>query len=231
MTHGWLGYPREVRATHLVTALLVLSACSVETHGLGDPSPTRDGSPVVAPDAGPSDAASTDAPRDDGSMHDASLPDAGPYEVIDRECEAGSRFGGMVVVPDPGAYGGSAVVAPSGTPYWTDVASGTMPPSRVELPMTLRGGDYDVWVHLYATDAAHDALYAGFAPTDLRRFFHRRWGAWEWVRGNDDMPRALFFPSVSPGAHTLAIGVGEPDVRCDRVIVTNDPTFVPPPPP
>jgi hypothetical protein len=225
----------------LVVAIAgVLAACAVETAGLGtedgdtpDATATRDsGMDAEARDTAEIDARAGDSGVRDARMNDAPVEmlDAGAYDVIDLECETGTRNGAMQVVTDGRAFGGAAVVVAAGSaPDWTP--TGELPPDRVELPMTLRGGDYDVWIYFYAHDAAHDALYAGFGAGDMRRFYHRTWGTYQWRRGNDDDLRVLHFAGVPAGTHTLSIGLGETEVRCDRVIVTNDPTLEEPPAP
>lgn len=224
---------------------LLLPACAIETSGLaGDASAggdagvatdarggieasVRDGAQVDARagDAWPAEDATT--PEDGGPP----IVDAGPYDVIDLPCEAGALVGAMTTVADDEAFGGAAAMAPVGSaPDWfADGAS--VPPDRVEIPVTLRGGDYDVWIYFYTQDAAHDALYAGFGAADMRRFYHRTWGTYQWRRGNDDDLRALHFAGLDAGSYTLMVGLGETEVRCDRVIVTNDPTLAPPEPP
>jgi hypothetical protein len=187
----------------------------------------------VAQDGGGSDAGAVGFDAGLPLVADAGVDsppgvDAGPYDVIDLECESGTVFGALEVIGDPAASAGAALVQRAGPADW--FPDGSLPPSRVELPVTLRGGDYDVWVHLFTTNGSQDAFYAGFGPGpgELRRFFHRTYGTYRWMRGNDDMPRELFFPAMAPGSYTLSLGPGESEVRCDRVIVTNDPSFVPP---
>ena len=219
---------------------VVLCGCGIESAGLweGDAGARDAGVGVDARvrDGGRVDARVRDGGRvdaggdvDAGTREDAGPPrvDAGPYDVIDVECESGTPVGAMVRAMDGRAFGGEVAVVPAGAaPDW--FPTGELPPDRIDLPVTLRGGDYDVWVHFYTQDAAHDALYAGFGAPDMRRFFHRTWGSYQWRRGNDDDLRALHFAGVAAGTYTLSIGLGESAVRCDRVIVTNDPTLTPP---
>lgn len=164
---------------------------------------------------------------DEGEPADA---DADGHEIIRVECEAGTLVGEMERVTDIDAFAGIAVHgAPgSGNFRWNDSSSG-LPPSRVEIPVDLvRGGDYYLWVRAAGPGGSMDALYVGFDVSDLRRFWPPETGlVWHWVGHSGGGAAVLLFSGRPTGPATVIIGPGEEQARCDRVILTTDPTFVP----
>jgi hypothetical protein len=196
--------------------------------------PIPDAAPAIdapAPDAPPPDARPLDAALPDAALPDAALPDASPYEYVWLECESGTLVGAMTSVSDASASGGAYVTVPAGPAEWLWSSSApALPPSRVDLALTLaHAGDHVVWVRFYGVSETADGWYAGFAAADLRRFFdNTSHGAWAWLRGNNDTPTLLTF-TLTAGAHTLTLGPGEAGPRCDRVLVTDDLSYVPGP--
>jgi hypothetical protein len=169
-----------------------------------------------------------DADADEDADEDADVDTDSPHETVRVECEDGVLVGAMTEISDTEAFGGAAVTTPAGTSsYRWESSSPSLPPSRTEMTVTVtRGGAYYVWVRMGADDGDSDALYIGFDATDMRRFytweFSERW-VWEFERDPDHMR----FDGISPGTHTLMLGPGEAEARCDRVLLTTDPTLVP----
>jgi hypothetical protein len=152
------------------------------------------------------------------------------HEYHYLECEDGRLLGAMVRGSDARAFGGAYAHVTAGPPDWTwNPNAPALPPDRIELAVTLRrGGAYSVWVRYQVPGFDADAWYGGFAENDMRRFFTPTHDAWVWTLGLfDGNPQRLRFQGLAPGQRTFVLGRGESGPRCDRVLVTSDPAFVP----
>lgn len=239
MSGAGLEYPVSVHARQLASIALplALAGCALDRAALsGAQDPGGDAALFDAAlfDAAGLDAAGVDAALRDGDVSpgdagqdaarmDAAAPDVGPpdagrFETHIVECESGTLVGGMMRGADSDASGGAYAHAPGGANWTADGAS--LPPSRVELPLTLgRPGPWFLHVRIYTLNGGADATYAGFVASDLRRFYRTDFRTWVWA------PVERF--DLGPGAHTLVIGPGEPGPRCDRLVFTTDPDLDP----
>jgi hypothetical protein len=149
-----------------------------------------------------------------------------PGSFIQRvEAESGVLAGPMVSSPDIQAFGGSYVSSPSqnnGTVAWT-----------LTVP---EDGEYVVWCRVLAPGAESDSFFA--TPVgdseDVYDDAEGTWSSsWQWTRlnGRDGTgvpltldPRVL---QLSAGANTLRFRGRDANSKVDRILVTNDPDFVP----
>jgi hypothetical protein len=130
----------------------------------------------------------------------------------------------MAVYSDSGAFGGQYVRTLSAN-AGTDAFTFTAPSD----------GTYYVWGRVRAVDEVHDSFYVKMdsGSEDVYDVV-TSWGtSWQWTRLNGrngtSTPRTLnprTF-SLSAGSHTLTFRGREADTWLDRVIVTNDGSFVP----
>jgi hypothetical protein len=224
---------------------LAIAGCGLQRAGTGDDDSLPDtGSPIdtgVAWESGLETATPTDTSADDTTAVDTepavdsakvdvviggSDADASD-EVIFVECETGTMFGGMSAVSDSAASGGKWASVPTSTIGWT---SGTgKPPTRVELPLDLAvAGVWYVWVREFTRDGGGDAMYVGFDPATLRRFYHLDWGTFAWVGAEGGGTGARLSFTLPKGKQTLMLGAGEPGAGCDRVALTRNAAWLPP---
>jgi hypothetical protein len=131
----------------------------------------------------------------------------------------------MSKVTAGGCFGGQYIqtaTANSGTGSW----SFSVPSS----------GTYYVWGRVHAVDADHDSFFVKMdsGTEDIYDAAEGLWSPnWQWTRvnGRNGTPVPLTLNprtfSLSAGAHTLTFRGRETSTWLDRVIVTNDPGFVP----
>ena len=76
-----------------------------------------------------------------------------------------------------------------------------------------------MWLRLYAQDGDSDSWLERVDAVNFNPVIANETGAWHWVlaRGH----------SLTVGQHTLDIGGREPGSRVDRILITDDPDFVP----
>jgi hypothetical protein len=131
----------------------------------------------------------------------------------------------MSKVTDPGAFGGQYIQTStenSGTGAWT-----------FSVPST---ATYYVWCRVRADSYQHDSFFVKMdsGGEDVYDAAEGTWSPnWQWTRlngrGGTGVPLTLnprTF-SLSAGSHTLTFRGREVATWLDRVIVTNDPAFVP----
>ena len=149
------------------------------------------------------------------------------------EAESGDSLGEMsaqqAALRDP-ACGGSWVEVPAGAAafYW-NAADPALPTHRTELSVDLPvAGTYYVWLRLATASSGQDALYVGFGASDMRRIYppdtYSYDSSWIWVSEVPGAPDRLVFNNLTAGAHTLIIAHGEAGIRCDKVVVANEPS-------
>ena len=131
----------------------------------------------------------------------------------------------MASAVDSGAFGGKlarTMVADAGTGDWT---------FSVPSP-----GTYVVWCRVKSANAYEDSFFVKMdgGTEDVYDTAEGTWSpSWQWTRlngrGGAGVPLTLnprTF-SLSAGSHTLEFRGRETNTRVDRVIVTNDLSFVP----
>ena len=139
--------------------------------------------------------------------------------------EDGTIVSPMQIASDGGAFGGRFVKTTSanaGTDSWT-----------FSVPSS---GTYYVWGRVRSTDGYHDSFFVRMdsGGEDVYDTSQDSWSnSWQWTRlngrGGTSTPLTIdprTF-SLSSGSHTLTFRGREADTWLDRVIVTNDGSFVP----
>ena len=142
-----------------------------------------------------------------------------------KEAEASTLASPMAVGSDPLAYGGSYVASStnnSGTATWT-----------VTVPSA---GSYYVWGRVLAINIYHDTFFtkANGGSEDVYDDAEGTWGPnWQWTivngRGSSGVPLAID-PRIftfSAGANTIRFRGRDTGSKVDRILVTDDPNFVP----
>ncbi len=156
-------------------------------------------------------------------------------ETIELECEDGTLFGDMQfnssVISDP-PCGQGWIETASGTPnFLWDSGNPSMSDHRAELPVMLSdGGTYYACIRMASPSGSQDTLYAGFSSDDMRRFYpdssiYPYDQSWTWVSEIPTDPQRLVFENMASGDYTFIIGHGEAGARCDKVVLTTDPSL------
>jgi hypothetical protein len=144
---------------------------------------------------------------------------ANAFMYVRFESEAGSLVAPVRAVNGAtGAYGGSYLDTPSGTTTGTATAPAGTATFGVNIPSA---GTWYLWVRMYGPTANSDSWYEsvnGAARQQITAPAPAP-GAWTWVAGRSY--------SLGAGLASLELGGREATARVDRVLLTNDPTFVP----
>ena len=136
---------------------------------------------------------------------------ANPFIYLQFEAESG-----MLVAPvrtnmgAVDAFGSGYIDTPTGTPTAGTATFG------VNLPSD---GTWYLWVRIYAPEAGADTWYESIDGAAPQQIVPTATGQWQWVEGRSY--------ALSSGLSTLELGAGSAQARADRVLLTDDPTFVP----
>ncbi len=138
------------------------------------------------------------------------------YAYIAIEAESGTLTTPMRATAGTGAFRGAWIDTASGTPAGTSSA----PAGRSDLGFYAPVADtWYLWVRLYGAAAASDAWYESIDGATRQSIAPSATGAWFWTAGRSY--------TLTQGLHNLELGGREAQARADRVLITNDPTFVP----
>jgi len=148
--------------------------------------------------------------------------------MIWLEAEEGALTPPMQAASDSSASGGSYIYAPSGG-YRDGRAEYT-----VEIP---QDGDYIIWGRVLAPDVGRNSFFVSFDEDQddiwdcLYEGQSQDW-TWDQVtwRGNGSHDAPQFDPAVfrlTSGRHTLVIKERERNTKLDKILLTNDFSFVP----
>jgi Quinohemoprotein amine dehydrogenase, alpha subunit domain III len=197
---GEMGYQQMLRDTNLVTAH------SVSLYGL-TPATVYDYQ-VRSRDADGQFIASTSDRTFTTTLNS--------FRYLRFEAEAGNVVAPVVPASGYGQFGSGSITIPAGTPTGSPgLASGTAT-YGINIPSA---ENWYVWVRVYGADAGSSGWLQSMDGGFREAFFAPVYGRWTWAGG---MPYAL-----QPGLHTLELGGYDPEAMADRILLTNDGSFVP----
>jgi len=138
------------------------------------------------------------------------------YTFLRLEAEQGSITSPIVTVAGAGTFRQGWIEVPAGTPdgSWFDPA-GTAEYS-FHVP---HDASWNFWVRVYGGGLANDSWFESVDGQALQAFSPPTPGAWFWVQVRSY--------SLDAGQHMLKLAGAEDRMRADRILVTDDPTFVP----
>jgi len=145
------------------------------------------------------------------------LTTANSYAYLRMEAEAATIVAPMRTVGSAaGAFGASYIdtAAGSGTGSATN-PSGTAT-FGVNVPTT---GTWFLWVRMYGPDATSDTMFESMNGGTRASMVVTPTGQWTWIAGRSF--------TLTAGLQSIELGGREAQTRADRVLLTNDPTFVP----
>ena len=136
------------------------------------------------------------------------------YSYVVFEAESGTLSAPLQVVAGADAFGGA----------WIEMASGSGSPNNpngiatfgVHLPAA---GEWFLWVRVYAPSPASDSWVASVDGGSWSTLSAPATGEWLWVAGTSY--------GLADGLHALDLGGQDSGARADRILLTDDPNFVP----
>ncbi|MBA3714945.1 MAG: hypothetical protein H0W76_21200 [Pyrinomonadaceae bacterium] len=157
--------------------------------------------------------------------------------TIGFEAEQGFSAAPMVISSEASASGGAYIASNIRT-----AGSATF---NIDLATD---GNYVIWSRVLAPSNENDSFYVSVdgGPEDVYDVAYNTWSdSWQWTRVNgraDEQIPLTLNPRIfelSAGAHQIVFRARDPDTKLDRLIITNDLSFVPddsgptptPPPP
>lgn len=145
------------------------------------------------------------------------------YDYIYFEAEDTNITTPMQVGADSRASGGEYIFVPEGT------GDSTVPVAAATYDINIPVEDhYHLWLLMQGPIISSDALYIGF-DGNYDRVYSSQWSNYEWVQVEVSDDTNNYMHTLAPGTHQINISHGEELVRADRVLLTNDLDFVPPP--
>jgi hypothetical protein len=142
---------------------------------------------------------------------------ANAFTYVRFETEAGSLVAPVRAINGAaGTYGSSYLDTPSGTTPGTATAPAGTATFGVNIPSA---GTWYLWVRMYGPDVNSDTWFESVNGAARQPVVAPAPGAWGWAAGRSY--------SLGAGLASLELGGREATARVDRVLLTNDPTFVP----
>lgn len=141
---------------------------------------------------------------------------ANSFAYIRFEAEHGRLTSPVQTGADGGAFQGRYVDTPSGTPTGTASSPAGSAVYGVNLPSS---DTWHVWVRLYGPNGNADSWFESMDGAPRQALQASRTGAWVWVAARSY--------TLGAGLHSFELGGSEARARADRILVTNDPSFVP----
>jgi hypothetical protein len=155
-----------------------------------------------------------------GSDHETPM-----LTTIGLEAEQSFSTAPMVINSDASASGDACIASNT-----SDSGSATF---TVDLATD---GNYVIWSRVLAPSYYHDSFYVSVdsGPEDVYDIAHDTWSdSWQWTRVNgraDNNTPLTLNPRIfelSAGIHEIVFRAREPDTKLDRLIITNNLSFVP----
>jgi len=139
-----------------------------------------------------------------------------PYVYIRFEADDARLTAPVEAVNGLGAFENVWIEVPAGTPVGTISDPAGSAEMEFQLP---HAATWRLWLRAYGTGYESDAWFESVNGSVPRQFWTPDIGAWYWVE--------LSSYDLGAGLHSLTLGGREGGARADRVLVTDDPSFVP----
>ncbi len=138
------------------------------------------------------------------------------YAYLRFEAETGTLVSPVRTTTGSASFGGAWIDTPAGTSTGTPASPAGTATFGVNVPTA---GTWYLWVRLYGADASSDSWFESVDSAARQAIVASRTGAWTWVAGRSY--------TLTQGLHAVELGGMEAKARADRVLLTNDPSFVP----
>ncbi|HJQ98672.1 MAG TPA: fibronectin type III domain-containing protein [Candidatus Polarisedimenticolaceae bacterium] len=141
---------------------------------------------------------------------------ANTFTYLRMEAEAGTLVAPVRSQSGTGVFGNSYIDVPAGTPNGSATSPAGTATFGVNIPTS---GTWYLWVRMYGPDANSDSWYESVNGAARQAIVASPLGAWTWRAGRSY--------TLSPGLASIELGGFNANGRVDRVLLTNDATFVP----
>jgi Big-like domain-containing protein/purple acid phosphatase-like protein/fibronectin type III domain protein len=142
---------------------------------------------------------------------------ASTFAYLSMEAEGGALVAPVrAVTGATGAFGNSYIDLPAGTPAGSTSAPSGTATFGVNIPTA---GTWYLWVLMYGIDGSSDSWFESVNGGSRQAVTAAPTGAWTWEAGRSY--------TLSVGLASIELGGRDDEARVDRVLITNDPTFVP----
>jgi hypothetical protein len=161
---------------------------------------------------------STDAAGKTGNMStdETFTTTESSFVYLRFEAEAGVLADPLDVGSGSAAFAGTWIETPAGSQSGTPgnpLGSATL---GVQVPST---GTWHLWVRVHGADVDSDAWYESIDGAGREALSAEVHGEWTWVAGRSY--------SLTQGQHVVELGGRDPGARADRLLLTDDPDFLP----
>jgi hypothetical protein len=141
---------------------------------------------------------------------------ASSFTYLRFEAESGTLTAPAVSVSGTGAFAAKWLSLPSGTATGTHTAPSGMASFGFLTPYD---ATWRVWVRMYGPSTGSDGWLESVNDTGYDYVYPTQTGQWEWVEARTY--------DLAEGLHQFRLGGHEALARVDRVLITDDPNFVP----
>jgi chitodextrinase len=132
------------------------------------------------------------------------------------EAEAGALTSPMRSVTGSNAFGDAWIDTPAGTSTGTSSSPAGTAVFGINIPSS---ATWYLWVRIYNATTTGGTMYESVDGAARVLLDVSEVGQWEWVAGRSY--------TLDPGLHSLELGGRRAEARADRVLLTDDPSFVP----
>lgn len=115
-----------------------------------------------------------------------------------------------------GAFGSGSIDTPAGTPTGSAGSPAGTATYGISIPSA---GTWYVWVRLYGPAAASDTWYESMNGATRQQIVPTVTGQWQWIEARSY--------TLTAGLQTFELGGRDAQARADRILITDDATFVP----
>jgi len=144
------------------------------------------------------------------------LTSSSSYSYIRIEAESGALTSPVGSTQGAGAFGGAWIATPPGTSQ----GNSNNPAGTASIGFNLQSSaSWNFWYRIYGPGTSNDSWYEELDGGGMIQITTTQIGVWQWIAGRSY--------SLGAGLHTLTIGGRESEARLDRVLITDDPGFVP----
>jgi hypothetical protein len=142
---------------------------------------------------------------------------ANAFNYLRFEAEAGTLVAPMRSnTGAAGVFDSGYIDTPSGTTTGTPTSPAGTATFGVNIPAA---GSYHLWVRMYGVSASSDTMYESMNGSARVQIVCPSVGQWQWVAGQTY--------TLTAGLQTLEIGGRDAQARADRILLTDDASFIP----
>jgi hypothetical protein len=150
------------------------------------------------------------------SPDDTFTTTASPYTYLRFEAESAVLADPVRMTSGDAAFGGAWIDTPAGANQGTAQNPAGTATHGVNVP---EPGTWFLWVRMYAANGSSNTWYESIDGASRQQISTATFGEWTWVAGREY--------ALDAGLHAVELGGREPETRADRLLLTNDPGFVP----